>query len=51
MEYDARGDRHKAWRDFTREATFQVYKEWPFDEVGRLCCTWSNISKDTEVMG
>ena len=32
IEYDARGDRHKAWRDFTREATFEIYKGWPFDD-------------------
>ena len=24
---DAHGDRHKAWLDFTREATFQIYKD------------------------
>ena len=32
IEYDAHGDRHKAWRDFTREATFEIHKGWPFDD-------------------
>ena len=32
IEHDAHGDRHKAWRDFTREATFEIYKDWPFDD-------------------
>ena len=32
IEYDAHGDRHKAWRDFIREAPFEVYKDWPFDD-------------------
>ena len=32
VEYDAHGDRHKAWRDFTREATFEISKDWPFDD-------------------
>ena len=32
IEYDAHGDRHKAWRDFTREATFEIYKDWPCDD-------------------
>ena len=32
IEYDAHGDRHKAWRDFTREATFEISKDWPFDD-------------------
>ena len=30
VEYDAHGDRHKAWRGFTREATFEISKDWPF---------------------
>ena len=30
VEYDAQGDRHKTWRDFTREATFEISKDWPF---------------------
>ena len=32
IEYDARGDRHRAWWDFTREATLEIYKDWPFDD-------------------
>ena len=32
IDYDAHGDRHKPWRDFAREATFEVYKDWPFDD-------------------
>ena len=32
VEYDAHGDRHKAWRDFTREATVEVSKDRPFDD-------------------
>ena len=32
IEYDAQGDRHKAWRGFTCEATFEIYKDWPFDD-------------------
>ena len=32
VEYDAHGDRHKAWRDLTREATFEISKDLPFDE-------------------
>ena len=32
IEYDAHGDRHKAWLDFTREATFEICKDWPFDD-------------------
>ena len=32
VEYDAQGDRHKTWRDFTREATFEISKDWPFDD-------------------
>ena len=32
IEYDAHGDRHNAWRDFTREATFKIFKDWPFDD-------------------
>ena len=26
IEYDAHGDLHKAWRDITRKATFEIYK-------------------------
>ena len=29
IEYDAHGDRHKSWWDFTREATFEIYKDRP----------------------
>ena len=32
IEYDAHDDRHKAWRHVTREATFEIYKDWPFDD-------------------
>ena len=32
IEYYAHGDRHNAWRDFTREATFEIYKDWPVDD-------------------
>ena len=45
IEYDAHGDRHNAWRDFTREATFEVYKDWNL-MIGLPWCTWSNISKN-----
>ena len=32
IEYDVDSDRYKPWRDFAREATFEVYKDWPFDD-------------------
>ena len=32
IDNDAHGDPHKAWRDFTREATFEIYKDWPIDD-------------------
>ena len=32
IEYDAHGDRHRAWRDFTRETTFEIHEDWPFDD-------------------
>ena len=31
-ECDAHGERYKAWRDLTREADFQIYKDWPSDD-------------------
>ena len=30
--YVAHGDRHKAWPDFTREATLEVFQDWPLDD-------------------
>ena len=33
IEYDAHGDRHKVWWEFTREATSEIYKCWPFDDA------------------
>ena len=32
IEYDAHGDRCRPWRDFAREATFEGYKDWPFND-------------------
>ena len=39
-EYDAQGDRHKTWRDFTREATFEISEDCLLMMVGLPCCTW-----------
>ena len=32
IEYDTFGDRYKPWRDFARQAAFEIYKDWPFDD-------------------
>ena len=31
-DHGTHGDRHKAWRDFSREVTFETYKDWAFDD-------------------